>query len=69
MDDIDVGQQPRCETCGVLMRLVAGGDECPSCGSRYEWDTELESTARRPAGARITALDIFRSERASLDPR
>ena len=31
MTDID-GEQPRCEECGVLMRDIPGGWECPACG-------------------------------------
>lgn len=28
----DEGAQPRCEKCGVLMRDIPGGWECPACG-------------------------------------
>jgi rRNA maturation endonuclease Nob1 len=34
MTDID-GAQPRCSKCGVLMRDIPGGWECPACGHKY----------------------------------
>jgi len=51
------------------MRPVGRADECPSCGLRYEWDVLALSEAEEPVGAAMTALDVFRSERAGLDPR
>jgi tRNA(Ile2) C34 agmatinyltransferase TiaS len=29
---IDDGEQPRCKRCGVVMRDIEGGWQCPSCG-------------------------------------
>lgn len=36
MDDtLDDGQVLRCDDCGVLMRDIPGGWECPDCGHVY----------------------------------
>jgi tRNA(Ile2) C34 agmatinyltransferase TiaS len=32
MDDLDAGQQPRCEICGTVMHAVDGGYRCRGCG-------------------------------------
>lgn len=32
MDLFDAAEQPRCPECGVVMRDVPGGWQCPSCG-------------------------------------
>lgn len=32
-DTLDDGQVLRCDDCGVLMRDIPGGWECPACGS------------------------------------
>lgn len=32
MDDLGEGAQLRCDACGVLMRDIPGGWECPVCG-------------------------------------
>lgn len=34
MDDLDVAEQPRCASCGVLMRTEGGAFVCPACGER-----------------------------------
>jgi tRNA(Ile2) C34 agmatinyltransferase TiaS len=30
--DLEAGAQPRCPSCGVLMRDVPDGVTCPECG-------------------------------------
>lgn len=35
-DDLDIGVEPRCEICGIVMRTVDGGYRCGGCG--YEID-------------------------------
>lgn len=43
VDDLDVGAQPHCPDCHVVMRPVNGGDRCPECGC-----LERHVPARRP---------------------
>lgn len=31
-DSLDIGAQPHCPDCRVVMRPVDGGDACPECG-------------------------------------
>lgn len=33
-DPVGVGEQPRCPSCGVLMRDEPGAYVCPACGER-----------------------------------
>lgn len=33
-DPIGAGEQPRCPSCGVLMRDEPGAYVCPACGER-----------------------------------
>ena len=33
-DELGAGEQPRCQTCGVVMRDEPGAYVCPSCGAR-----------------------------------
>ncbi|GEP49072.1 hypothetical protein MSA03_25800 [Microbacterium saccharophilum] len=36
--DNELGAQPRCPTCGVVMRDEPGATMCPSCGRREAHD-------------------------------
>lgn len=42
----DEGAQPRCEECGVLMRDIAGGWQCPACGHQLLPTTQIPVAPR-----------------------
>lgn len=38
MDPLELGAQPQCPDCGIVMRPDGDGDACPSCGHREPWE-------------------------------
>lgn len=38
MDDLDIGAQPKCPTCGTVLRDVKGGYVCIECNMAYVGD-------------------------------
>ena len=48
--DID-GAQPDCDECGVVMRDIPGGWQCPSCGAILEqvWAGPLPDSFSGPS--------------------
>ena len=53
-DPLEGGEQPRCDSCGTVMRNIDGGYECGGCG----WFQDVP-WIERPTGG-----DDFRASRA-----